>query len=118
VVKVKVKVHPVSCHECTEGEQRCGSTLSLSSALDVVGGQRHVLAALLPTKRPGTHCIGGLVGPKACLYGCGKFAPTGILSPDRPAVASRCTNCTISKPNYVINHVNIISPMLQKIITD
>jgi len=61
--------------------QRGRSTLSLSSALDVVGGQRHVLAALLPAKRPG---IGGWVGPKICLEGCGKLAPTGILSLDRP----------------------------------
>ena len=47
----------------------------------MVGGQRHVLAALLPAKRPG---IGGWVGPKICLEGCGKLAPTGILSLDRP----------------------------------
>ena len=45
--------------------------------------QRQVLAALLPAKRPGTQFIGGWVGPKVRLDGCGKFAPTGIRYPDR-----------------------------------
>jgi hypothetical protein len=34
----------------------CSSTLSLTSALDVVDGQRHAPAAS-PRERPGTHCI-------------------------------------------------------------
>ena len=29
-----------------------------------MGGQRHAPAALFPGKRPGTHCIGGWLGPK------------------------------------------------------
>jgi hypothetical protein len=32
-----------------------------------VGGQLHAPAALPPGKRPGTHCIGGWVGPRAGL---------------------------------------------------
>jgi hypothetical protein len=32
-----------------------------------VGGQRHAPSALPPGKRPGTHCIGGWVGPRARL---------------------------------------------------
>jgi len=51
-------------------------TLSLTSALDGVGGQRHDLAALPPGKRPSTHCIGGWVGPRAGLDGCGKSRPS------------------------------------------
>ena len=39
---------------------------------------------LYPQERPGTHCTGGWVGPRACLDGCGKYPPTGIRSPDRP----------------------------------
>ena len=35
-------------------------------------------------KRQGTHFIGGWVGPRAGLDGCGKSAPTGIWSPDHP----------------------------------
>jgi hypothetical protein len=30
---------------------------------------------LYPRERPGTHCIGGWVGPRAGLYGCGKSRP-------------------------------------------
>jgi hypothetical protein len=40
-----------------------------------VGGQRHAPAALPPGKRPGTHCIGGWVGPRAGLDDCGKSRP-------------------------------------------
>ena len=39
------------------------------------GGQRHALAALYPQKRPGTHCTGGWVGPRAGLDRCGKSRP-------------------------------------------
>ena len=61
------------------------STLSLTSALDRVGGQRHAPSAL-PQERPSTHCIGGWVGLRAGLDGCGIYrSTTGIRSPDRPA---------------------------------
>jgi len=36
-----------------------------------VSGQRHAPAALSPGKRQGTQCIGGWVGPRAGLSGCG-----------------------------------------------
>ena len=51
-----------------------------------VRGQRHAPAALYPWERPGTHCTGGWVGPRAGLDRCGKSRPppTGIRSPDRP----------------------------------
>jgi hypothetical protein len=65
--------------------ERYSSTLSLTSALDGVGGQRQDPAAL-PLERTSTHCIGGWVGHRAGLDGCGKSrSPTGIRSPDRPA---------------------------------
>ena len=48
-----------------------------------VDRQRHAPAAL-PQERPGTHCIGGWVGPRDGLDGCGKYGPpTGIRSPNR-----------------------------------
>jgi hypothetical protein len=37
-----------------------------------MGGQRHVPAALPPVQVPGTHYIGGCVGPRADLDGSGK----------------------------------------------
>jgi len=48
------------------------STLSLTSILERVDGQRHAPAALPPGKKPGTHCIGGWVGPRAGVDRCGK----------------------------------------------
>jgi hypothetical protein len=59
------------------------STLSLTSALDGVGGQRHPPAALRPAKRPGTHCIERWA-PGPVWTGAENLAPTGILTPDRP----------------------------------
>ena len=50
-----------------------------------VSGQCQSPAALYPRERPGTHCTGDLVGPRAGLERCGKSRPTGIRSPDRPA---------------------------------
>jgi len=50
-----------------------------------VRGERHAPAALYPRERPGTHCTGDWVGPRAGLDKWGKSRPTGIRSPDRPA---------------------------------
>jgi hypothetical protein len=46
-----------------------------------VGGQRHVLTALHPGNRPGTHYIVGWVGPRAGLDGCGKSRPPPGFDP-------------------------------------
>jgi hypothetical protein len=46
-----------------------------------VGGQQHAPAALPPGKRPGTHCIGGWVGPRAGLDGCRKSRPPPGFDP-------------------------------------
>jgi hypothetical protein len=40
-----------------------------------VRGQRHTLAALYPLERPGTHCTGGWVGPRAGLDICVQSRP-------------------------------------------
>jgi len=37
---------------------------------------------LYPRKRPNTHCIGGRVGPRADLDGCGKSLPYRYSIPD------------------------------------
>jgi len=71
------KVHPRAGNDGPERKQY-SSTLSLTSALDGVGGQGHVPATLPPGKRAGTHFEGGWVGPMAGLDGCGKSRPTGI----------------------------------------
>ena len=48
-MKVNVKVHPITCNE---GPEKYSSTLSLSSSLHVVDGQRDAPAALPPGKDP------------------------------------------------------------------
>jgi hypothetical protein len=73
-------------HEGPDREYRYGFTLSLSSELDGLGVQCHVLAALHLGNRPGTHCTGGRLGPTASLDGCGKSLPhqDTILRPSSP----------------------------------
>ena len=77
----EVNIHPITGHESPYGESRYSSTLSLTSALDGVGGQRHVPAALQPGKRPGTHCVGDWGSPRAGLVGCGKSPPPPGFDP-------------------------------------
>ena len=56
-----------------------------------VGGQRHSPAAL-PRKRPGTHCTGGWMGPRAGLDGREKISPAPEFDPQTVLpVASRYT---------------------------
>jgi len=50
VPDVKRKVHPRTGHEGPKEKQMYSSTLSLTSALDGVGDQRHAPAALPPGK--------------------------------------------------------------------
>ena len=56
-------------------EHRYSSTISLTSALYGASGQRHDSAALPSRKRHGTHCVGGWVGLRPGLDGCGKSSP-------------------------------------------
>jgi hypothetical protein len=58
-------------------------TLSLTSALDGVDGDRHASAGL-PRERPVVHCMGVWVGPRAGLDECRKYNLTGIRYPERP----------------------------------
>ena len=75
-----------------------------------VGGQRHATAAVPPGKRPGTHCTGGWMGPRAGLDRCGKsrlppgFYPRTVLSVASPYTdyaipAHPCIKC-----NYHHHH--------------
>jgi hypothetical protein len=44
-------------------------------------GQRHAPATLYPWERPGTHCTGEWVGPRADLDRCGKSRPPPGFDP-------------------------------------
>jgi hypothetical protein len=70
-VQGKGKGQPITGHEGPEVKYRYSSTLSLTSALDGVGGQRHGPSDL-PRQKPGTHSIRGWVGQRAGMDGCGK----------------------------------------------
>ena len=60
--------HPRAGHEGPEGENMCSCTLTLISALDVGGWVvKATSRPLYPQERPGTHCTGGWVGPRARL---------------------------------------------------
>jgi hypothetical protein len=76
-IKGKGKVYPRTGHEGPEGEQRCSSTLSLTSTLDGGG---------CSAPRPGRFTAGKEVewAPRPVCTGAGDFNPTGIRSPDRP----------------------------------
>ena len=78
---VKVKV---TLEQATKAQR--WSTLSLTSALDRGRVVNATPRPLHPRERPGTHCIGGWVGPRAGLDGCGKSRPhrDSIPGPSSP----------------------------------
>jgi len=74
------KVYPITGHDGPEGEERSSSYLSLSWALDGVGGQRHAPVALSSgkTRYP---LYRRLVGLRAGLDRYGKSRPPPGFDP-------------------------------------
>ena len=68
----KGKVLSRTGREGPEGEWKYSSTLSLTSVLDGGGWLTPRFSRFSPGNGPGTHCIGGLAGSRACLDGCEK----------------------------------------------
>jgi len=109
MVEGKGKVHPRTGHEGPEGEKRYSSTLSLTSALNTVGGQCHALAALPPgkTRYPLYRRLGE---PRAGVDGCGKSRPPPGFDP-RPTLLITgdlqrgsihpCRFCTIHLVSFI-----------------
>jgi hypothetical protein len=95
---IKVKVTLVQALRlCTDrtahrGSRRIALLFHDQRHQKVMRGHRHAPAALYPRERPSTHCTGGWEGPRAGLDRCGKYRPTGIRSPDRPARSLRSSN--------------------------
>jgi hypothetical protein len=80
--KGQIKVHPATGHESPESGLVFSSTLSLTSALYRGWVVNATPPLLYRWERPGTYYIGGWVGPRAGLTGCGKISPrTGIRFP-------------------------------------
>jgi len=91
----KGKVHPTTGHEDPEAEYRYSSTLSLTSALDAVGGQRYAPAALPPgqTRYPLYRRLGGPQGRSGRVRKIS--APPGYDPRTVQPVTGRYTDCSI-----------------------
>ena len=74
------KVSLKTDHEVPKGEEKYSSTLSLTSAIDSVGGQHHALSALPPVK---TRCpsYGRLGGPQGRSERVRKISPPQGFDP-------------------------------------
>ena len=107
--KSKDKGHPRIGDEGPEGEQWYSSTLSLTSALDGVDGQRHAPAALPTGKRPGSQEAGWVPGPVwtgAENLASHRDSIPGPSSPQPVTIRTELTRCAIthSTYNYCLAH--------------
>jgi len=75
-----------------------------------VGGSAPRPGRLYPRERPGIHCTGGWVGPRAGLKG-GKSRPHQDSIPDRPARSSVAIPTELPRPRTLLN---LISNLLVK----
>jgi hypothetical protein len=102
VLRKTSKGHPKTCNDETEEDERCSSTLSLTSALDGVDGQRHGPAALLSGMRSSTHCTGSGVGPQGRSGRVQKILPPLIRSPDHVVLSELLYRIRYSGPREVL----------------
>ena len=103
--------HPRTGHEGPEGEQTYSATLPSTSALDGGGWWTPRPRPIYPPVKTRTHCIGGWVGPRAGLDGCGKSRPPppGFDPRTVQPVASRYTDWAIAAHiNKADNKANIL----------
>ena len=90
---------PRTGQEGPDGEQIYSSTLPSTSALGGVWVVDATPRPLYPQGRPGTHCVGGWVGPRTGLKGCGKSPPSPGFDPRSvQSVASLYTDWAIAAP--------------------
>jgi hypothetical protein len=73
-----------------------------------VGGQRHVTAALVLGKRPGTNSTGGWMGPRAGMDGCGKSRPPPGF--DSRTVGARSES--LYRLRYRANHKHAVNTVI------
>ena len=97
-------------HEDPYGEQRYDSTVSRTSALQmVVEGSASRLGLLYPGERLCTHCTGGWVGPRAGLDRCGKSRPHRDLipissNPQSVAIPTDLSGSIVTNCNGIKSH--------------
>jgi len=91
-------------------EYRHRSTIFLTSALGRGAWSRPHLGRSSPLDRPGTHCIGSWIGPRAGVDGWENLAPTGIRSPDGPSRSESLYRLSYSGPprEDLIKYVDIV----------
>jgi hypothetical protein len=91
-----IKVHHITSHAGTAGEQRYSSTHSLTLTLIGVGWSTLRPDRFIPEKRPGVHCTGGSVGPRKLPGRLRKISPSPeFKSRAIQSVMSHNTNYTI-----------------------
>jgi len=88
------------------------STLSLTSALDGVDRQCHVLAALYPQEDPVPIVQEAGWAPGPVWTGAENLAPTGFRSPDRPARSESLHR--LSYPGPALNLTYLPSQQIQR----
>jgi hypothetical protein len=95
---------------------RVGEEVQLHSFFNLGARRRWVISAkhqlLYPREKPGTHCIGGWVGPRADLDGCGKSRPDRDSIPGRPARSVVAIPTDLSQPQslrFVVEYEDIIN---------
>jgi hypothetical protein len=97
--KRKCKFDPRTGHENPERELRFSSTISLTSALDRVGGQRHVAVDLTPHPTPGKTqypLFSRLGGPQGRSERVRKVSPPPEFDPRTvQSIAIRYTDWTV-----------------------
>jgi hypothetical protein len=116
VGKGKVKFHPTTSHEIPEREHGYKSTLSLTSALDGVGGQRHAPTTLPPgkTRYPLYRRLGGSQGRSGRLRKISR--PAGFDPRTVQPLASRYTDYAIPAPQCCRYCCKISSPLKANVI--
>ena len=102
VNKCNDKFHPITGYEGTGGEQQCGSTRSLTTALDVGGWSTPRPGPLYPGNDPLpiVKVAGWATGP--VWTGAEIFAPTGTRYPDRPARSESLYRLSCLLLNYLV----------------
>ena len=96
------KVVPVLATEVYRGSRGIAPPLHDHGIRKGVKGQRHAPAALYTRERPGTHCIGSWVGPRAGLDRCGKSHPPPGFDPRTVQPLASCYTDCATRPTFGI----------------